>query len=202
MIVRRIAHLIAFALVAGLAAGCGASATARFYTLSSTAAPVAEPAVRVAIFVGPVSVPDVVDRPQLVVQTAPNRVEIDEFHRWAAPLADSIAGVVAADLATLLGTPDVVAAPLANFRPSHRVTIDVQRFESVPGQTVLVEALWTVQATAGGEVRSGRTLARESVAGQDFDALAAAHSRALAGVSGDIAAAIRAQVTTGSKSAR
>ena len=143
--------------------------------------------------VGPVSVPASVDQPQFVVQVAPNRVDVDEFNRWAAPLNDSIARAVAGDLAELLGTPDVAAAPLANFDPAYRVTIDVQRFESMPGQAALVEAVWAVRKTAGGETRSGRTVAREAVQGDGFDALAAAHSRALAKMSGDIATAIRAE---------
>jgi len=53
--------------------------------------------------------------------------------------------------------------------------------------------VWTVRKTAGGEIRSGRTVAREPVQGQGFEALAAAHSRAIARVSADIAATIRAQ---------
>ena len=127
-----------------------------------------------------------------MVQVAPNRVEVDEFNRWVAPLNDGIARALAGDLAVQLGTPEVAAAPLANFNPSYWVTIDVQRFESIPGQAALVEAVWTVRA-AGGETRSGRTVAREAVQGDGFDALAAAHSRALAKMSGDIAAAIRAE---------
>ena len=65
--------------------------------------------------VGPVSIPAEVDRPQFTVQVAPNRVAIDEFNRWAAPLNENIARVVAGDLAALLGTPRVAACPLANF---------------------------------------------------------------------------------------
>ena len=63
------------------------------------------------------------------------------------------------------------------------------------GCGALVEAVWTVHSTAGGETRSGRTVAREAVQGDGFDVLAAAHSRALAKMSGDIAAAIRLEAT-------
>jgi uncharacterized lipoprotein YmbA len=87
----------------------------------------------------------------------------------------------------------VATTPLVNFNPSYWVTIDVQRFDSIRGQEALLEAVWTVRRTTGGETRSGRTLARETVQGDGFDALAAAHSRALAKMSGDIAAAIRAE---------
>jgi len=148
-------RIVSLALGAALLAGC-ATAPARFYTLDSTAAPDDAPPARCAVVVGPVSVPAAVDRPEFVVQVGPNRVAIDEFNRWAGPLGDAVARTVAADLAVLLGTPRVAVAPLANFDPSHRVTLDVQRFESVPNETVL----------------------------------AAVHSRALATVSGDIAAAI------------
>jgi uncharacterized lipoprotein YmbA len=93
----------------------------------------------------------------------------------------------------LLGTPDVASAQLANFTPDYRVTIDVQRFESIQGQAATLEAVWTVRKAAGGEIRSGRTVAREPVQGQDFEALAAAHSQAIAKMSADIATAIRSE---------
>jgi len=184
---------IAVAVVVAVASGCGTSAPAKFYSLDATAVSDGAAPMRYPIMVGPVSVPAEVDRPEFVVQSAPNRVDIDEFNRWDAPLNDAVAQAVAGDLVKLLGTPDVASSPMANFDPAYRVTIDVQRFDSVQGQSALVEAVWTVHRTAGGETRSGRTIARETAAGNGFDALAAAHSRALAKMSGDIAIAIRAE---------
>ena len=73
------------------------------------------------------------------------------------------------------------------------VTIEVQRFESTRGKTALIEAVWAVRKTATGETLSGRTTAREDVQGDSFDALAAAHSRALATMSNDIATTVRAE---------
>jgi len=198
----RITHLLTIAFAAAAAAGCSASAPARFYILDSTATTGDAPAARYAVVVGPVSVPASVDRPQFVVQVAPNRVEIDEFNRWAAPLEDGIARAVAGDLATMLGTPDVATAPLAHVESAYRVTIDVQRFDSTPGEGVLVDAVWSIRRTAGGQARTGRTVAREAVQGQGFDALAAAHSRALATVSADVAAAIRAAADSDPRSPR
>ena len=188
---RRIAYLISIAFIA-VAAGCS-TAPARFYSLASTATADGTPATLSAVMVGPVTIPASVDQPEIVVQVAPNRVEVNEFNRWVSPLGDGIARTVAGDLVVLLGTPEVASAQLANFTPDYRVTIDVQRFESVQGQAATLEAVWTVRKTAGGEIRSGRTVAREPVQGQGFDALAAAHSQALAKMSGDIAAAIRAE---------
>jgi uncharacterized lipoprotein YmbA len=174
---------------------CGTSAPSRFYRLDSIATPSGAPSAQTAVIVGPVSVPASVDRPEFVVQVAPNRVEVEEFDRWAAPLDDSIARAVAADLSVLLASPNVTSAPLADFNPAYSVTLNVQRFESLRGDAALVDAVWVVRSAAG-KTRSGRTIARETVQGEGFDALAAAHSRAIAKLSSDIAATIRTEAST------
>ena len=171
--------------------GC-TSASPRFYSLSSTSTPIGVAPAKLAVLVGPISIPAGVDRPEFVVQDGANKVDIEEFNRWSAPLNDSIAKVVAGDLSALLGTPDVATAPLANFNAAYRVTIDVQRFDSIRGQGAMLDAVWVVRK-ANGATQTGRTVAHETVQGDSFDALAAAHSRALARMSADIATAIRAE---------
>ena len=188
----RFAQLLSTAILAATAAGCGTTAASRFYTLESTATAGGAPATNVSVVVGPVSIPAAVDRPEFVTGAGPNRVDVDTFNRWAEPLNDGIARAVAGDLAVLLGAPAVAVAPLANFDPDYRVTIRVQRFESVLNESVLIDVVWVVRQAPDGAARSGHTLARETVTGPGFDALAAAHSRALAAISTDIAAAIRA----------
>jgi uncharacterized lipoprotein YmbA len=189
----RIALLTTFGFVTLLAAGCGTTAPSRFYTLDSTAAAGAALPASSSIMIGSVSIPASVDQPQFVVQVAANRVEIDEFNRWAAPLNDSIARAVAGDLATQLGAPNVATSRLPNFNPDYVVTIEVQRFESTRGKTALIDAVWAVRKTTTGETLSGRTTASETVQGDSFDALAAAHSRAVATMSNEIATMIRAE---------
>ncbi|MGC2306057.1 PqiC family protein [Candidatus Binatus sp.] len=189
---RRIAKLISIAFVVVAAIGCS-TAPSRFFSLDSTATADGTPATSATVMVGRVTIPASVDQPDFVVQVAPNRVEVNEFNRWVSPLGDGMARTVAGDLVVLLGTQEVASGQLADCTPDYRVTIDVQRIESVQGQQARLEAVWTVRKTAGGEIRSGRTVAREPVQGQGFDALAAAHTQAIARMSGDIAAAIRAE---------
>ena len=191
MMRRWLLHLLLLAV----AMGCGRSPNARFYTLDAIARSDDASPTSYVVVVGPVSVPPAVDRPQLVLQVAPNRVTVDESHRWASPLDDGVARAIAGDLAVLLGTSHVAALPATGVVPTHRVAVDVQRFDSRPGEGVLIEALWVVSAAEGGEATAGRTIAREPVEGTDIEAVAAAHSRALATVSGDIAAAIRAEAS-------
>jgi uncharacterized lipoprotein YmbA len=197
MMTPRFTYPLLLSLVAAVAAGC-ASPPSHFYTLNATAKSDGSPAAPYAVAVGPVSIPALVDRPEFAISVPPNRIVLEEFNRWATPLNDNIASVIAGDLAVLLGTPRVSVAPSASVDPAYRVTINVQRFESIrneamKNEAVLIEALWLVRKASGGPVRTGQTVAREPTQGEDFAALAGAHSRALAKVSSDIAVAIRAE---------
>ena len=156
----------------------------RFFTLNAPEPPAAaEGAPSVAVV--SVSVPDLVDRPQIVVRAGPNQVGMNEQARWAEPLRGAIARVVSANLAAAMNGK---VAPQRGD-PDYRVTLDVQRFESTLGGDVLIDAVWSV-APKTGERRVGRTVAREKARGPDYDGLAAAHSAALATISKEIAAAI------------
>ena len=173
---------------------CGSPPKERYYTLDRGAGrsgPAAGTSAS-SIAVGPVTVPEAVDQPQFVAQVGANQVAIYEFHRWASPLKGEIARVIAANLAQELGTARVWSYAQATLpKPDLPVLVDVQRFDSALGDAVTIEALWTVRPAAGGAPKTGRSLVREPVSGAGFDALVAAHSRALAQVSRDIAGAIR-----------
>jgi uncharacterized protein len=168
------------------AGGC-ASPPSRFYTLGAVNAPAATPS-NLSIVVGPVSVPAVVDRPQIVVTTGPNQVRPEEFNRWASPLQNNISRVVAENLVAVLGTPRVILfSQTLGGDVDYRAVIEVQRFESAPGEAATLDAVWTVSRTKDGKSQTGRTTVREATSDKGYDALAAAHSRGLARLSREIA---------------
>jgi uncharacterized lipoprotein YmbA len=139
-----------------------------------------------------VQVPEVVDRPQLVLRVNETQVRLDEFARWAEPLKRQIPHVIAADLAQLFPGALISNFTLADPAAAYRVSVDVQSFESVPGDAAALSVLWVVRPPKPGTPVSGRSVVRERTTAPGYDALVAAHSRALAAVSRDIAAAIRA----------
>ena len=185
--------LIVTLLMAAALAGCGTSPPERFYTLASEPAPALSAGTTangVSIIVGPVSVPELVDRPQFVVRSGANRVEIAEQSRWAAPLKHEIPRVIADHLARFIeGARTTTSASRAVAAADYRVTIDIKRFDSAPGDGATIEAAWIVKGRDGASLE-GRSLARE-VSGGSFEALVQAHSRALTTVSRDIADAIK-----------
>lgn len=169
------------------------SPRSNFYTLSPDATlESAGVPMSVSVVVGPVTVPDLVDRPQLVTRMSGNEVKLNEFARWGEPLRSGVAAVIAADLTRLLGSPRVsVSSQTVAGTEACRVRVDILQFDSMPGEAVAVDALWTVRVTGRTALLTGRSTIREPVQGADDAALVAAHSRALATVSRDIAAAIR-----------
>ena len=175
--------IIALLLLVG---ACASPLKERFYTLEAPEPPAAAEGAPSVAGVS-VSVPDLVDRPQIVVRAGANQVGMSEQARWAEPLRSAIGRVVAANLATALGAR---LAPQRGADADYRVTLDVQRFESTLGDGVLIDAVWSVTPKSG-ERRLGRTVAREKARGSDYDGLAAAHSAALATISKQIANSVQ-----------
>ncbi|SEB15720.1 PqiC family protein [Paraburkholderia sartisoli] len=188
----RLSLPFAFVLTVATLAGC-ASPKAAFYTLSPQAPGESTgPAMPVTVLIGPVTVPELVDRPQIVVRAGANQVTIDEFARWADSLKSQIPRVMAADLAQELNSPRVSTYPMAGDpAAAWRVQIDVQRLDATLGDAVTVDASWSVSPPGKRAPLSGRSTVREPSAGAGYDALVAACSRAFATVSLDISASIR-----------
>jgi len=187
----RIAPVAAAAMALLLHACSGSTVRIDYYSLSSPPArPAPAQSDALSVHVGPVSVPDGVDRPQLVMRRDANQVAIEDTHRWAEPLKDAIPRVLSDALAAELSTPRVLTSrQSASLDFDYRVAIDVQHFESTAAEAS-EDVIWTIRTRGNQPARVGRTVVTEPAAG-GFDALAAAHSRALARVAQDIARAIR-----------
>ncbi|HEY2630082.1 MAG TPA: PqiC family protein [Usitatibacter sp.] len=182
---------VAAALV--LCACGGAAPRIDFYSLTAPPAPAAPtaPASTLAIHVGPVTVPDAVDRPQMVVRLDDNRVDIDDQHRWVEPLKNAVPRLIADSIARELNTPNVLTSRQSSgLEIDYRVAIDVQHFDSSSGE-VSEDVLWTIRSRKETQApRLGRSAVKENATG-GAEGIAAAHARALQRVAHDIAEAIR-----------
>ncbi len=179
-------------LAAALLAGCSRSPRVTFYTLNATATPDAAAPAFESVVIGPVTLPDVLDRPQLVVRTTANRVDILETHRWAEPLKGEIPRIIAANLTVLLNQARVSAYPQnTGMDAEYRILVDIQRLEMTDGEGVVIDTLWSIRRVGGGQPKSGRSVVSEPAGAAGYDALVAAQSRALATVSRDLAQALR-----------
>jgi uncharacterized lipoprotein YmbA len=185
--------LTALCLSLILLSGCSRSPRVTFYTLVPVVkSEVTEQRqVSPAVSIASVTLPELVNRPQLVTMIDDTRVEILEMYRWAEPLKSSIPRLLAVNLSGLLGT-DRVATPQDTpaFEPDIRVSADIRRFASV-GNSVSIDAVWSVRNIKDGTAKSGRSEIMEHAAG-GYEAIVSAYSRALAILAKDIAQAIKA----------
>ena len=191
-----IRELSVLLLCAALMAGCGSPPKERFYVLGNAdrTPPADSKAVTYSVDVDSINLPESIDRPQMILHTGPNQVELSELNRWAEPLKKAIPRYISSQLAQQLGTRRVYTYPQRAVPDAdYRVAIDILRLEALPKQQeVILESLWSVDQGIRGELKSGHSLIREPATAGDYDALVAAHERALARLSIDIAESVKA----------
>jgi len=180
-------------------AGCTTSQPARFYTLNGVSKPdsasLAATGKVEIIGVGPVSIPDSLDRPQIVTLSGENEVRIAEFDRWSGSCKDEIARVMVENLSVLLPSQQVVSYAWGRrISLNRQITIDILRLDGVLGKTVILKANWAILEENGTKaVLVRRSDISEPVNGGDYDSFVAAQSRALGALSREIAAAVHSQ---------
>jgi uncharacterized lipoprotein YmbA len=179
----RIAALAALSL----AAGC-ANKGERYYRLSATG-PVPENAKSISLGVGPVKLPDYIDRAELVFQSSPNRFEAPYEHRWAGSLRDGFAQVLGIDLARELGVGNLHIYP---WEPGtalrYQVRVEVRQFHAESGGHALLDVSWEITDGSTRAVLVHRTgHFSEPVRGDGYEAIVAAESRLLSQLSRAIA---------------
>ncbi len=197
-------------LVVALAGCAGSNTPENFFVLNDGAivqstAP-ADAQSLPGIVVSAVTVPELVDRPQIVTRDSSNRVIVSEQNLWAEPVRSGIARTLATRLSRALseaGQPAQVGAypqtSIAN--PALRITVDVIRFDAVSNGEAVIEALWSIRRPADGLVRTGRVLAWSPISGTSYEAIVQSWNEALRMMDRDIAAAVL-QVGTAAVPAR
>ncbi|CAM5393265.1 PqiC family protein [Eoetvoesiella caeni] len=155
--------------VAGLA-GCAAPPASQYYTLmpaSKAATPQTLHNGKYAIRVLPVSVPEQVDRPQIVLGT-PNSAEVTLLNGslWASPLSDEIRQALSSELSAQLGVLSIPAGPVPDKLALWRIGVTVQRFDSLYGRHALLDASWRLeqQGREDGSLKLCRTVLQVPVA--------------------------------------
>jgi uncharacterized lipoprotein YmbA len=181
-------------LLAITANACGRSAPVRYYALDAPKA-VAPTLPGPRVSVGPATLPEAVDRPQMVLRADDNRLIIDDAHRWGAPLKRELPRILAAHLTALVPRLQFAAdSQNAAVDADLRLLLDVQRLDSTLGDSAVIQVLWTLKGRNGKRLDSGSADASETVANSSHAALAAAHSSALARIAEQIAVALRSVV--------
>jgi hypothetical protein len=189
------ASVITLCVSALTVCGCARTRQAKFYLLHPLQEAAAEKkaASSLAIGIGPVDIPEYLDRPQIVTRISPNEIQLADFDRWGEPLQENFSRVLAENLSMLLATDHVTIFPWTGSpHIDYRVSVAVIRFDGSPGNAVLLNSRWMIIREADKktlmEKKSTISIPAE---GQDFEKLVAAQSRAVADLSREIATAMQ-----------
>ena len=176
--------------------GCG-SAPTRFYVLTPVAVSAGQPVTGVGqgpgIGVGPVELPDYLDRPQIVTRLDQNQFKLADFDHWSEPLKDNFTQVLAENLSILIPTERIFVFPWKReSRVGYQVMVKVTRFDrTVDGDSVLT-ARWRIVGNDNREELAVRTaIYTAPAAGPDYPATVAAMNQTLTALSRDIASALK-----------
>lgn len=172
-----------------LLAGCAGSKS--FYVLSSDGpAPSGGGA---GIGVGPVSLAEYIDRPNLVLAESENQLSVSEDHRWAGDLSASIARVTAANLGRRMNTGNVRVYPWqGDDGIRYQVTLDIRQFHGAADGYAVIEAGWRAYSLPEKKLKASRTFVdREALASDGYQPLVAAQSKLLSRLADDITKGLR-----------
>jgi len=166
----------------------GRTPPSTFHVLSATPAESINDGGPLSVLLGPLSLPDVVLRPQIVTRPEPGRVVFAEYHRWAGDLRANVEQVLVENLSDRLGGDTVIPTGGGDIDTDYRVAIRFLRFDGTPGRQAVLEGIWRIKAcTPACLVDVHRFVIEVPVAGRDYDALVSGLDEGLAVLSDRIA---------------
>ena len=188
------ARLACIAALATLGA-CASAPLPSHITLDDGLPPLAKSSITPGIAVVRANVPELIDRPQLVLHSDGHQVALSDQYRWAEPLRREIPRLIAKDLGELLNSSRTAALPAedAGFAVDFKLALDFQQLDAVVGKGVDVDVLWRVEPR-GGKTFVGRSSFRQPLADSaaNTSTLVAAQRQALGRIAGEIAIEIAA----------
>jgi hypothetical protein len=185
--------ILVLVLALSLCACAARTASSRFYVLSPLLHTKLAGAEGATIGVLPVSLPDYLDRPQIVTRLSENQIKLDEFSRWAEPLEDNFYRILVENLSSLLSADRIIKTGLRSGVPvALQVRVEVVQFDgALDGDAILI-VNWNLFGEGGKKpLLAKRSSFKEPTGAATYEALVAAQSKTVAYLSREIAEAIR-----------
>ncbi len=164
-----------------LLGACASSRPDHFYILtplpqgpaSARSVPAAQAALRL-------SVPSLVDRPEMLLNSAAGGVDVLEHERWAAPLGDLMTQTLARDIE--LRRADVVVFGPGAYRAKDaalKITVDVVQITVRRAGRASIAAHWRIIDSGSSKEAAGGDEFSAALGGEDYAAVAQALSECL-----------------------
>jgi uncharacterized protein len=143
------------------------------------------------IGVGPVTLPELLNRKEIVTHDQRYRVNSAEFDRWAEPLDHNVTNVLAENLSVLIPSDQIIAYPWDSAHDfDFTVQVRVITFGTNPSGEVVLRASWIIYDAANEPVELTKKRYAASRRGNEVVALVAAMSQTIEQLSRDIATSL------------
>ena len=177
---------------------CGTSPPARFYTLSPISVPISSEKTILhdknkVIAIGPIEIPEYLDRIEIVTRANEYQLMISEFDLWGGSIKTDISRVLVENIATLLGIDNLaVIVWKTTMSESYRVPVIISQFDGIPGGSLSLKAQWAVLDKDGITYLSFREMTVvKPIKGVGYNSVVASMSDALGDLSKAIAENIK-----------
>ncbi|MBE9526599.1 MAG: membrane integrity-associated transporter subunit PqiC [Proteobacteria bacterium] len=178
-----------------LLVACGTSPKTQIYILSSIerdTTPIMD-AQNVVIKVGPVSIPDTLDKAPIVSRIDSNSLLADDYNRWSGDYRDDIQRIIGENLSILLPKSHIALGQETMLLPEDfQVIINIREFYGQLGGSVTLNVDWTVARKGKNKsITVKKSVLQENTIGVDYKDYVAAQSRLLAKLSQEISNTIK-----------
>jgi uncharacterized protein len=139
--------------------------------------------------VGPVTIPEYLNRPQIVTKNADNTIEFAQFDRWAEQLDTGTARLIAKNLFLLLPKVNVELFPWNSAIPiKYQIIIEVLQLDCRLGGEAAMVSQWSVIDVKNKKaLLTKRSEYKKPVTGKNYSAVVQAVSSVCESLSQDIA---------------
>jgi len=181
-----------------LFSGCAASEPARFFILGPVAEPMTHGSQAISenqapiIVIGPIEMPEYLNRPHIVTRISNSEIHFSEFNRWAQSLENSFSSVLAENISKIMSIDSVFTYPwISSGEIDYRTEANIVQFDCTPGKNITLKVNWSLLGKDGKTpllVKKSSFI--EPVEGQGCEKMVTAMNLALARFSREIAEAI------------
>jgi len=162
----------------------------RFYSLVALAPSSTSSNSALRIGVGPIEIPRLLNRPQIISRKDNTEILMAEKHQWGGSYKEELVQALTDNLSNLLNTENIEQYPWKfSFKPDYNIRINIERFDGQLGKAVTLRARWRLYKN-NKEITVKRSVITVEVQGKGYAAYVKAQSQALAQLSKNIASRI------------
>lgn len=142
-----------------------------------------------SIGLGPVTLPEVYDRPQIITRSDTHRIQLAEYDRWGGDLNKELSRTLARNLMGRLNTDSVALYPWpGRYKPDFQISMQFFRLDGQLDRAAVLEGVWRLlDGNRGCELAVRRFTIEEPADATGYPGLVAAISRGVARLSQQIA---------------